>query len=158
MSDSTEPRSTGPQEPDPGGAEAAPPPWAPPAYGQPPAYGRHPAYGQAPYGGPSPYGPSPYTAPGMYGPPQRSGSALALSITAGILTVFCCSVLTLPSLILGIVALSKQSTDPQGSARLARYGWIAFGIGVFITVLAIIVFAALGAGGYLDDSGPYEGY
>ena len=59
---------------------------------------------------------------GPYGQPQRNGSALALTITAGILTVFCCSLLTLPSLILGIIGLTKQSTDPEGSARPTRYG------------------------------------
>ena len=117
------------------------------------------AYGQAPpYGDPTTYGPGPYAAPGTYGAPQRNGSALALTITAGILSVLCCSVLTVPALILGIVGLSKQSTDPEGAARMTRYGWIAFGVGVLVSILALTVFFALGAGGYFDDSGPYDGF
>ena len=93
----------------------------------------------SPYGDPTTYGPGPYAAPGTYGAPQHNGSALALTITAGILSVLCCSLLTLPALILGIVGLSKQSTDPEGSARMTRYGWIAFGVGVLVSILAIIV-------------------
>ena len=84
-------------------------------------------------------------------------SAIALTITAGVLSVLCCSLLTLPALILGIVGLSKQSTDPEGSARMTRYGWIAFGVGLLVSILAIIGFFALGAGGYFDDPGPYDG-
>ena len=37
-----------------------------------------------------------------------------------------------PALIFGIVGLSKQSTDPEGSARMTRYGWIAFGVGLLV--------------------------
>ena len=66
--------------------------------------------------------------------------------------------LTVPALILGIVGLSKQSTDPEGAARMTRYGWIAFGVGVLVSILALTVFFALGAGGYFDDSGPYDGF
>lgn len=150
----------------------APPPYgSPPAYGPPPPppYGAPPAYGEvAVYGQPQPYGqppgpsdgyaPWPYAPPGTYGVPRRNGSALALTITSGILSVFCCSVLTLPALILGIVALAKQSTDPAGSTRYARYGWIAFGVGLLVTLVVAAIFFALSLGGAFDDSSYYEGY
>jgi hypothetical protein len=103
------------------------------------------------------YAPWPHAAPGTYGVPQRNGSALALTITSGVLSVFCCSVLTLPALVLGIVALTKQSTDPAGSARWARYGWIAFGVGILVTLAVLGTLLALDVGGAFDDPG-YEGY
>jgi hypothetical protein len=120
-------------------------------------YGQPQPYGQPP--GPSDgYAPWPYAPPGTYGVPRRNGSALALTITSGILSVFCCSVLTLPALILGIVALAKQSTDPAGSTRYARYGWIAFGVGLLVTLVVAAIFFALSLGGAFDDSSYYEGY
>ena len=136
------------------------PPGPPPAFGQPPPYGQPPAYGSQPpaYGSQPPYAAGPYAAPGAFEAPKQNVSAIVLTITAGVLSVLCCSLLTLPALIFGIVGLSKQSTDPEGSARMTRYGWIAFGVGLLVSILAIIGFFALGAGGYLDDSGPYDGY
>ena len=56
-----------------------------------------------------------------------------LTVVSGIATVLCC-LFGVPSLILGIVALTRQSTDPQGAARLARYGWITFAV---IAALAV---------------------
>ena len=147
----------------------------PPAYGaqarpyaQPPAYGSQPT----PYGQPSsPYGqqPDPYGAPPAYGQPQpgygpgpyaaapqTNGSALALTIISAIGALSCC-LITLPSLIFGIIALSKQSSDPVQSAKMAKYGWIAFGICVALAVLAAIGFFAAGSAGWFDDGG-YSDY
>ena len=92
-------------------------------------------YGQQPYGSTA-YGQPPYALPpGPYGPPPKNGNALALTIVSAIGTVLCC-LLCLPSLILGIVALSKQSTDPQGSARLARWGSYALAGAAVIAVIS----------------------
>ncbi len=154
----------------------APPPWEQPTAGDP--YGR-PApgipqapyqqgpYQQAPYqqtpyqqaGPPSPY---PYTAPpSIYGAPQRNTSALVLTIISGVLAVFCCSVLTVPALIFGIVGLTKQDSDPEGSRRMSRNGWIAFAIGIAVSVIGFAIFIAIGVNGGFDDpsyDSTYDGY
>ncbi len=149
-------------------------PYAQQPYGQQPyaqqPYGQQPApyvpdpyaqqqYGQPGYGQqPGPYGQPPYAAPGTYGQPARTnGSALALTIISGLATVSCC-LLSAPALIFGIVALTKQSADPEGSARMTRYGWIAFAAGFALSLLAIGLFFAFGAWGAFDDPGPYDGY
>ena len=67
-----------------------------------------------------------------------------------------CCLFCLPSLILGIVALSRQSTDPASSARLTRYGWIGLGIALVLGVIAIAGFVALAASGTFDDSSTYD--
>ena len=140
-------------------APYAPDPYAQQPYGQQPAPYASDPYAQQPYGQqPAPYGQPPYAAPGPYGQPARTnGSALALTIISGLATVSCC-LLSAPALILGIVALTKQSTDPEGSARMTRYGWIAFAAGFALSLLAIGLFFALGAWGAFDDPGPYDGY
>ena len=81
--------------------------------------------------------------------------ALTLTIVSAVATVMCC-LLCLPALIFGIVALSKQSTDPQASARMTRYGWIALGICVALAVLLVVVFVALGVFGAFDASTSYD--
>ena len=137
------------------GQQAAPygqDPYAQQQYGQP-QYGQQ-AYGQPP----ASYAQPPYAAPGTYGQPARTnGSALALTIISGLATVSCC-LLSAPALIFGIVALTKQTTDPEGSARMTRYGWIAFAAGFVLSLLAIGVFIAFGASGAFDDTGRYDGY
>ena len=144
-------------------------PYAQPPYGQQAApYGQDPygqqAYGQPQYGQqgygqpPVPYGQPPYAAPGTYGQPSRTnGSALALTIISGLATVSCC-LLSAPALIFGIIALTKQTNDPEGSARMARYGWIAFAAGFALSLLAIGIFFVFGAAGAFDDDGRYGGY
>ena len=72
----------------------------------------------------------------------------------------CCNVLGIPALILGIVGLTKQSTDPAGAAKLARYGWIAFAVSVAIAVIGVVIFMAIGMSGGFDggSSSEFEGY
>lgn len=132
---------------------SAPEPAAPPApYGQAP-YGQAP-YGQAPYGqasadptaygrpgyGQSPYGPSPYGSPftpygqQAYAAPQQSSSALVLTILSAVGCLLCCLWFA-PSLVFGIVALSRQSSDPASSARITRYGWVSVGVMALLGVL-----------------------
>ena len=62
----------------------------------------------------------------------------------------------MPSLIFGIIALTKQGTDPAESAKMTRYGWIAFGITIGVVVLATVGFVVAGAAGFLGDGGSYE--
>lgn len=129
-----------PPPPPPAGAPFGSPPPAPPAS----PYGESP-YGSPPYGTPaSPYGTpgSPYgTPPPAYyqsAAPQSNTSALVLTIVSAIGTLSCC--LPLPALILGIMALTKQTTEPEQSAKLAKYGWITFGVMVALAVIAFIAF------------------
>ena len=84
-------------------------------------------------------------------------SAVVLTIISGLTTVACC-LFTAPALILGIVALTRQSTDPAGSARMARYGWIAFAVAIGLTLVAGGILLAFGVGGFVDEPGSYEGY
>jgi hypothetical protein len=97
---------------------------------------------QPPYGAPqAPYG-SPPPAYYQSAAPQSNTSALVLTIVSAIGTLSCC--LPLPALILGIIALTKQSTDPAQSARLAKYGWVTFGVMVGLAVLAFFAVIAFG--------------
>ncbi len=166
----TEPLPSGPPvsppspytAPDAGGA---PDPWAPvgqPPSGQPPQdspYGANsyaqPGYVQHPYGSTA-YGQAPYALPPVpYGTPPPTNTALPLTIVSAIATVFCC-LLSLPSLIIGIVALSKQATDPYGAAKLTRWGWIILGITAVVAVVGVVAFFALGAAAGMFDSGSYD--
>ena len=121
---------------------------APPPYGTP---GGLPA---------SPYA-SPYaSAPSPYGAPPRNTSALVLTIVSGVSILFCAGLLAIPALVFGIIGLTKQSTDPEGSARSARMGWWAYVIGIVVTVLAAVAIIALFvAGASTSSSGPdFGGY
>ncbi|MGG5258184.1 hypothetical protein [Phycicoccus avicenniae] len=168
------------------GTPAAPPPAAPagstPPPAWPPAPTPYPNAGatQPPSGAPAPYAPPPpggqaanpydpsvpaagaypYGAPpSIYGVPQRNTSALVLTILSGLLVASCCGALTLPALILGIIGLTKQSDDPEGSRRMSRYGWIAFTVAVVLTVVGIVVLGVIGSmdGGSSSDS-TFDGY
>ena len=154
-------------QPSPGQDPAVPDPYAqqyteqPSGQQQPYAqqpYAQQP-YAQQGYGPPvTGYPPQPWAAPGTYGPPPRTnGSAVVLTIISGLTTVACC-LFTAPALILGIVALTRQSTDPAGSARMARYGWIAFAVAIGLTLVAGGILLAFGVGGFVDEPGSYEGY
>ncbi len=122
-------------------------------YGSPP-YGQ-PGYPQQPYGS-TPYGLPPYPAPpSPYGAPPPANTALALTIVSAIATLLCC-LFCLPSLIIGIVALSKQATDPHGAARLTRWGWIVLGIMAVVAVVVGVTFIGLGAAAGAFDSGSYD--
>lgn len=96
------------------------------------AYGQPPAYGQQGYPPP----PSPYA--GYRAPGPTNSNAIALTATSGVVFLFCGGVFVLPAAVFGIFALTKQHTEPEESAKLTRWGWIAFGIGVAVTVLAVV--------------------
>lgn len=74
-----------------------------------------------------------------YAPPQPLNvSALVLTIVSAMLSLTCYFTLAgVPALILGIVALTKQQTDPAGASRLAMWGWVVLGVVSLVVVLAI---------------------
>ena len=78
----------------------------------------------------------------------RNRSAATLLVVAGISSVVGCF-LTIPAVILGILALAHQG-EPQRSAKFTRWGWIAYAIGATVTALAaaaLIVIAGYAASG-----------
>ena len=109
-------------------------------YGQPAAqpYGQPTgAYGQPQPGQPYPtYGQSPY-ATGSH--TEANTSAIILTILSALSL---CNFLTVGSLVIGIIALSKNSTDPEGSRRLTKIGWIVFAV-VWALVIVVGVVGAL---------------
>jgi len=124
------------------------PPYAAQPYGQQPSYGQQPPvqpYGQQPPGGygqqyPG-YGQQPYTT-------GANGSAIVLTILS-VLSLFVCNPLALGSLIVGIVALTKNATDPQGSRRLTKTGWIVFAVIWTLTIVGLVLFVI--TSGLSDD-------
>jgi hypothetical protein len=96
------------------------PQYGPPGYG----YGQPPGYGTPPYGG---Y-PQPTPTP---------GSTIALVVVSGICTLGC--LFGIPSLVLGIIALTKVNTDIQETRRLTKIGWIVLAILGALAIIAIVV-------------------
>ena len=108
-------------------------PYGQPAYqyGQPQPGQHYPAYGQQPYPG---------------GPPtETNASAIVLTIVSALAMMGTCAI-GIPSLIFGIMALTSNRTDPVGSRKKTKTGWIIFAINAAVVVglgviLAIILFA-----------------
>jgi len=120
-----------------------PPPYAqgppPPAYGQAQSGQQYPAYSQQPYG------------TGQQAP--ANASAIVLTVLSGV-SVVSCNILAIASLVLGIVALTKNTTDHEGSRRLTKIGWIVFaavwGVAILVFV-GLLVFAALASNSSSTD-------
>ena len=104
--------------------------------GYQPSYGQQPTYPAAPSMGTG-YSQAPYAAPRT-----TNGSALALTITSAIAVVLCGGLLVIPALVFGIIGLTKQSSDPAQAAKMARWGWIAFGVGLLVSLIAVVVLFA----------------
>lgn len=141
----TNPYAASPPPPPAGDPYAAPQPAYDPyaATGAPAAQGGYPAY-QAPgqWQGPP---------PGYGAPPAQNTSALVLTIMSAIATVSCCfGIFALP---FGIIALTKNATDPEGSRRLAKIGWIVFGVTAVLLVVGAIALFALGIASDMNDGG-----
>ena len=117
------------------------------ATGGPAAQGGYPAYDT----------PGQWQAPpAAYGaPPAQNTSALVLTILSGIITVSCCVPGVVP-LILGIMALSTNSTDPEASRRLTKWGWIAFAAGIAFVVIAVGLVITFGLAGAFDGGGGFS--
>jgi hypothetical protein len=151
------PGATHPQGDQPTSNPQAPPPPAPPVSNpyaqQPPAqpYAQPPPaqpYAQPPpaqpYGQPQPpqyssYGQQPYAAAPKT---PANTSAIVLTILSGV-SVLSCNLLTIASLVLGIMALNKNAADPEGSHRMSKIGWIVFASVWAVAILAAIVGFAL---------------
>ena len=99
---------------------------------QPPA----PPYGQQP-----PAYSQQYYATGAPAVPSNT-SAIVLTIMSGLATMTTC-VIGIPSLIFGIMALTSNSTDPVGSRKKSRTGWIILAINAGVVVLAAAGLIAL---------------
>jgi hypothetical protein len=113
-------------------------------YGQPPVapYGQqqagppYPAYGQQQAGPPYPaYSQQAYRT----GPTQANGSAIVLTVVSGVSLLFC-NILAIASLVLGIVALTRNTTDHEGSRRLTKVGWIVFAAVWAVAILGVIAY------------------
>ena len=147
-------------------------PYAAPQPGQPSPYPPQP--GQAPYppqqayGQQQPYGQQPYWAqhgqpapgtPGYYQNPAASPSntsGIVLVIISALATLSTC-VIGIPSLVLGIMALNANATDPVGSRRKSRTGWIVFGINVAVVVLLVAVFITIAVVAGNNNSNSFDG-
>lgn len=130
---------------------------------QPAAYPQPAAYQPNPYAQPAPYQPNPTGQPPVYGgyaappsayaaPREQNTSAIVLTIVSGLLAFSCYfSLAGIPSLILGIIALTKQGTDIEGSRRMSKIGWIVLavvGALCVLTIIGFIVFAAVSTKSY----------
>lgn len=120
----------------------------PPAYGQPPTQDRPPRQGQYPAYGPNPYAQGPYAPPPYAGNPygavrQANTSAIVLVIVAGLSTLLSC-LPAIPAVVFGIIALVKQDDEPPESRKFARWGWIAYAIGVAVYIVAVVGLIVLG--------------
>jgi len=145
---------TAPVWADPTAPMPAPPPQDPPAtpppvsnpYAQQPPAQPYPAYGQQPAQPYPAYGQQPY--PG--GPPaETNASAIVLTVVSALAMLGTCFI-GIPSLVFGIMALTSNRTDPVGSRKKARTGWIIFAINAAVVValgviLGIVLFAMNGS-------------
>ena len=140
-------------------ATPPPPPYDPYAAPQP-AYDPYAASAsQAQPGGyPQYQAPGQWQAPpAAYGaPPPQNTSALVLTILSGLALVSCCNVFVIPSLVLGIMGLTKNNEDPAGARRLTKFGWIGFGIAIALVIIAFTIFIVAGTSGMFDDGSSYD--
>ncbi|HEY5179012.1 MAG TPA: hypothetical protein VIJ07_04445 [Dermatophilaceae bacterium] len=112
-----------------------------------------PPYGQQ-YPAP-PYGQQ-YYAAGAPAVPSNT-SAIVLTIVSGVSMLGTAFFVGIPSLIFGIMALTSNTTDPVGSRKKSRIGWIIFAVNVSILVLLIVAaiafFVVNGTSSTTVDSG-----
>jgi hypothetical protein len=141
--DRPDPRGNGPYSSDPYSSDPYVP-GGPSGQQQLPAYepGRSAPLPQPP-GTPLP---PPYAYP-MGAPTPTNTSAIVLIVLSSltIFTGYCCYI-GIPGLVLGILGVTKQATDPEGAAKLTKIGWISFGALIGLTLLAVagvILFAVL---------------
>ena len=116
------PQVTSPTLPPPSNPYAQQPPVQP--YAQQQAGPPYPAYGQQAYG---------------TGQPEANGSAIVLTVLSGVSLLFC-NILAIASLVLGIVALTRNTTDHEGSRRLTKVGWIVFAAVWAVAILGVIAY------------------
>jgi hypothetical protein len=100
----------------------------PQQYGQPQSGQQYPAYSQQPY------------ATGQHESPNAS--AIVLTVLSGV-SLFVCNVLAIAPLVLGIVALTKNTTDHEASRRYAKIGWIVLAAVWLVAIVAIVALIVL---------------
>ena len=102
-----------------------------------------------------PYGQQ-YYAAGAPAVPSNT-SAIVLTIVSGVSMLGTAFFVGIPSLIFGIMALTSNTTDPVGSRKKSRIGWIIFAVNVSILVLLIVAaiafFVVNGTSSTTFDSG-----
>jgi len=103
-----------------------------------------------------PYGQQ-YYAAGAAAVPSNT-SAIVLTIVSGVSMLGTAFFVGIPSLIFGIMALTSNTTDPVGSRKKAKTGWIIFAVNAGVIALAVvaivaIVFATSDGGSSNFDSG-----
>jgi hypothetical protein len=115
----------------------------PPPYGQQQPGAQYPAYGEQSY------------ATGQQG--EANASAIVLTILSGIIMFSTCFTIGVPSLIFGIMALTSNKVDPEGSRKKAKTGWIIFAVNVGVVVLLSIVALGLlvATGNNFDNSSSF---
>lgn len=88
--------------------------------------------------GPSyPYG---YGAPsGPVEPPASRTNAIS-SLIANLVGLVLCCLLTLPGLVLSIIAMVTTQSSPQASRVCAIIAWVLFGLGVVVGAFLWVVF------------------
>ncbi len=125
---------------------------APPAanpYGRPAPYGAPAMHGPpAPYPG---YGPPPPAYGGYPQPAPTPGSTIALVVVSGFFVLG--GLIGVPSLVIGIVALTRARTQPDEAKRLTWIGWLVLGILLTLLVVVIVIGIAVAASTSGSDGG-----
>ncbi|XAS75716.1 hypothetical protein V3G39_13790 [Dermatophilaceae bacterium Sec6.4] len=79
---------------------------------------------------------------------QQSGSRNTSAIVLTVVSALSCLVgifpAGLPGLVLGIIALSKQSSDLPRSRKFSKIGWIVWSSITVISIIAFVVWVASG--------------
>lgn len=134
------------------------------AYGQQPygqdSYGQHygqGAYGAGGYGAPPPQG-QPY---GGYGTPYRSTpptntSAIVLTVLSALSLLSCANIFIIPALVLGILGLTRNNTQPQDARSKTKLGWILFAVAWAIIIIGAIIVGIIAAAGGFDGGASYD--
>ena len=84
-----------------------------------------------------------------YDPRNQSRAPLTLVVVAGISTLIGLF-LSIPAVILGVLAMASQAKAPARAASLTRWGWIAYAAGAVLMVsagVALVVVAGYAASG-----------
>lgn len=137
---------------------AAPPPVSNPYAQQPPVQ----SHGQpaGPYGQQQPGQPYPAYGQEFYpgGPPaETNASAIVLTVVSALAMMGTCFI-GIPSLIFGIMALTSNRTDPVGSRKKSRTGWIIFAINAAVVVVLGVIFGIVLFAMSSNRSNPDIGY
>ena len=81
-----------------------------------------------------------------------SGWTIALVVVSAFCLFFV--LVGVPSLVIGIIALTKARTEPAEAKRLTWIGWLVLGILLAVLVVFVVVVVALAVSTSSGDSGP----